>query len=94
MAASLRHELFYTAQTLKSWVRIPLDAWTFMCIYFVSVMPCVYLKALRRAYPRPRSVNVQKREKSGQRQTIEPLITVMVMQVTIAKNVDFSIGST
>jgi hypothetical protein len=39
-------------------------------------------------------VNVQKREKSGQRQTIEPLITVMVMQVTIAKNVDFSIGST
>jgi hypothetical protein len=33
----LRHELSSPARTLGSWVRIPLKAWIFMCVYSVFV---------------------------------------------------------
>jgi hypothetical protein len=33
----LRHELSSLARTLESWVRIPLDAWMFVCVCFYSV---------------------------------------------------------
>jgi hypothetical protein len=34
----LRHELPSTAQTLGSWVRIPLEAWMSVCVYSVFVL--------------------------------------------------------
>jgi hypothetical protein len=37
----LRHELFLTAQTLGSWIRIPLETWMFVHVYSVFVFPCV-----------------------------------------------------
>jgi hypothetical protein len=39
------------ARTLGSWVRIPLEAWMFVCVYFVFVMFCVWVAAFRRAHP-------------------------------------------
>jgi hypothetical protein len=36
----LRHELFSPAQTLGSWVRIPLEAWMYVCIYSVCPVLC------------------------------------------------------
>jgi hypothetical protein len=47
----LRHELSSLARTLGPWVRIPLDAWMSVCIYFMFVPPCVQVAALRRADP-------------------------------------------
>jgi hypothetical protein len=47
----LRHELSTPAKTLGSWVRIPLEAWLFVCIYSVFVLSCVQVAALRRADP-------------------------------------------
>jgi hypothetical protein len=41
----LRHELSSPAQTLGSWVRIPLEVWMSVCVY------SVYVEALRRADP-------------------------------------------
>jgi hypothetical protein len=35
----LRHELSSTAPTLRSWVRVPLVAWMFLCIYYT----CMFL---------------------------------------------------
>jgi hypothetical protein len=43
----LRHELSSPAQTLRTWVRIPLKAWMLVCIYSVFVQVAV----LRRADP-------------------------------------------
>jgi hypothetical protein len=37
----LRHELSLLAQTLVSWVRIPLKAWMSVCVYSVFVISCV-----------------------------------------------------
>jgi hypothetical protein len=37
----LRHELSSLAQTLELWVRIPLEAWMFVCVYSVCVVLCV-----------------------------------------------------
>jgi hypothetical protein len=37
------------ALSMGSWVRISLKAWMFMCVY--SMLSCVYVEALRRAYP-------------------------------------------
>jgi hypothetical protein len=37
----LRHEMPFPAQTLGSWVRIPLEAWIFVCFYSVCVVLCV-----------------------------------------------------
>jgi hypothetical protein len=37
----LRHKLSSLARTLGSWVRIPLKAWMFFCVYFVFVLSCV-----------------------------------------------------
>jgi hypothetical protein len=34
----LRHEMSSSAWTLGSWVRIPLEAWMFACVYSVSVL--------------------------------------------------------
>jgi hypothetical protein len=45
----LRHELSSPAQTLGSWVRIPLEAWMSVCVYSVFVLSCVQVAALRRA---------------------------------------------
>jgi hypothetical protein len=50
-AAALRHELFSASQTLRSWVRIPLNAWMSVCIYSVFVLSYVQVAALRRADP-------------------------------------------
>jgi hypothetical protein len=45
----LRHKPPSPAQTLGSWVRIPLEAWMFVRVYSVFVLFCVYVAALRRA---------------------------------------------
>jgi hypothetical protein len=45
----LRHELSSLPQTLRSWVRIPLEAWMFVCVYSILVLFCVQVAALRRA---------------------------------------------
>jgi hypothetical protein len=37
----LRHESSSLARTLGSWVRIPLKAWMFVCVYSVFVLFCV-----------------------------------------------------
>jgi hypothetical protein len=37
----LRHELSSPAQTLGSCVRIPLEAWMFVCVYSVFLLSCV-----------------------------------------------------
>jgi hypothetical protein len=37
----LRHELPSPVPTLRPWVRIPLEAWMFVCIYSVFVLSCV-----------------------------------------------------
>jgi hypothetical protein len=38
---SLRHEMSSPAWTLRSWARIPLEAWMFVCVYSVFVLSCV-----------------------------------------------------
>jgi hypothetical protein len=43
--AVLRHEPSSPAQTLVSWVRIPLKAWMSICVYFVSVSVAALLRA-------------------------------------------------
>jgi hypothetical protein len=45
----LRHELSSLARTLRSLVRIPLEAWTSVCVYSVFVLFCVKVEALQRA---------------------------------------------
>jgi hypothetical protein len=45
----LRNELSSPAQTLGSWVRIPLETWMSVCAYSVSVLFCARIAALRRA---------------------------------------------
>jgi hypothetical protein len=47
----LRHELSPPAQTLGSWVRIPLEAWMSVCIYSVFVLSYAQVAALRWADP-------------------------------------------
>jgi hypothetical protein len=32
----LRHEMFSLGRTLEPWVRIPLEAWMYVCFYSVS----------------------------------------------------------
>jgi hypothetical protein len=51
----LRHELSSPAQTLGSWVRIPLEGWMSVCVYSVLVLPCVQVAASDGLIPRPRS---------------------------------------
>jgi hypothetical protein len=64
---SLRHKLSSSAETLGSWVRIPLEAWMSVYVYSVFVLSCVQVAALQRADPwlRKRSRN----SKSGQSPT-------------------------
>jgi hypothetical protein len=50
----LRRDLSSPARTLGSCVRIPLVAWTSVCVYSMLVLFCVSVEALRRADPRPR----------------------------------------
>jgi hypothetical protein len=47
----LRHEMSSSAQTLRSRVRIPLEAWMYVCVYSVFLLPPVLVTALRRADP-------------------------------------------
>jgi hypothetical protein len=47
----LTHDLPSPAQTLVSWVQIPLKAWMFMCFYSVFVPFYVHVAALRWADP-------------------------------------------
>jgi hypothetical protein len=37
----LRHEPFWTARTVGTWIRIPLEAWMSVCVYSVYVVLCV-----------------------------------------------------
>jgi hypothetical protein len=37
----LLHEPSWLALTLGSWVRIPFEAWMFVCVYCVFVLSCV-----------------------------------------------------
>jgi hypothetical protein len=47
----LRHELFSEAETLGSWVRIPIEAWMSVCVYSMFVLFCVQVATLRQADP-------------------------------------------
>jgi hypothetical protein len=47
----LRHELSSPARTLGSWVRAPLQAWMFVCVYSVFVLSCEHVMVFRRADP-------------------------------------------
>jgi hypothetical protein len=49
--AGLRHELSLPAQTLRSWVRMPLEAWVSVCVYSVFVLYSVQVAALQRVDP-------------------------------------------
>jgi hypothetical protein len=77
----LRHELSAPAQTLGSWVPIPLEAWISVCVYSVSVLSCVQIAALRRANPPSKKSNrlckkaktLKKRPRPNKR-TVEPWI--------------------
>jgi hypothetical protein len=37
----LRHEMSSPARTLGTWVRNPLETWTFVCVYSVFMLSCV-----------------------------------------------------
>jgi hypothetical protein len=50
----LKHELSSLARTLGSWVRIPLKARMFMCVYSVFVLSCAQVVTLTRADPLPK----------------------------------------
>jgi hypothetical protein len=39
--AVLRHEMSSLPRALGSWVRIPLKAWMFVCVYYMFVLSCV-----------------------------------------------------
>jgi hypothetical protein len=41
LPCDIRHEMSSPARTLGSWVRIPLKAWMFVCVYSVFVSSCV-----------------------------------------------------
>jgi hypothetical protein len=43
----LRHELSLPVQTVRSWVRIPLEGWMNVCVCSVSVLFCVQVATLR-----------------------------------------------
>jgi hypothetical protein len=45
------NEMSSPSKTLGWWVWIPLNAWVCMCVYFVFVLFCVQVAALRRADP-------------------------------------------
>jgi hypothetical protein len=47
----LRHEPSSPDRTLGSWVRIPLNAWMSVCIYFIFMLFCVLTAALQQADP-------------------------------------------
>jgi hypothetical protein len=47
----LGHELSSPSPTLRSCVRIPLEAWMSVCVYSMFVLSCVQLAAFRRADP-------------------------------------------
>jgi hypothetical protein len=51
LRSGLRHELSSPAQTLGSWVRIPLEARMSVCVYSVFMLSCVQVAALRPADP-------------------------------------------
>jgi hypothetical protein len=69
----LSHEVSSPAQTLGSWVRIPIKPWMSVCVYSVFVLFCVQVAALRPADPPfKESYRLCKRTrnwKSGQDQT-------------------------
>jgi hypothetical protein len=50
-ATRLRHEPSSSARTLVSWVRIPLKAWVYVCVYSVFLLFCMYVAALWPADP-------------------------------------------
>jgi hypothetical protein len=47
----LRHEMSSPAQTLGSWVRIPLEACMSVCVYSVFILFCMSVAALLWADP-------------------------------------------
>jgi hypothetical protein len=51
----LRHEPSSPFRTLGYWVRIPLEAWMSVCVYFVCVVLCVVSGLAKGLIPRPRS---------------------------------------
>jgi hypothetical protein len=62
MSRRLRYEPASPTRTFGSWVRIPLEAWISACVYFVFVLSCVQLAALRKDDP-PSKETCQLRKK-------------------------------
>jgi hypothetical protein len=51
----LRHVMSSSTQALGSWVRIPLEAWMSVQVYFVFVFSCIGSDLATRLIPHPRS---------------------------------------
>jgi hypothetical protein len=51
----IRHEMSSLTRTLGSWVRIPLKAWTFVCVYSLFELSCVGSGLMTGYHPAPTS---------------------------------------
>jgi hypothetical protein len=85
----LRQELSSPAETLRSWVRIPLEAWMSMCVYSVCAVLSVQLAALRRADPPSKeSYRLCKRSRNWkvakvQQRAVEPKTDIICQETEI-----------
>jgi hypothetical protein len=84
----LRHELSPPAQTLGSWVPIPLDVWTPVCVYSVCVVLCAGRGLLMGWSPVKGVVSTVYRIKELKKRptpnkwAVEPLIIIIIIRAT------------